>query len=139
MTCLVLFLSAAGCKSGADEAREEIEAEQKKAAAEKAAEEAARPPPPVRTIPPDAAEPTTPEEIDRARKQAMIDGRDKDVIKYCEMQGVTEKSDPQILLGCTLAACRIKDSAKAQAWAKPLPKELKTEAVRVCQASEVTL
>ena len=60
------------------------------------------------------AEPTTPAEIEHARNQAMIDGRDKDVLKYCEMGKLDDKSNPQALLGCTLAACRLKDEATAR-------------------------
>jgi hypothetical protein len=88
------------------------------------------------------AEPTTPAEIDKARKQAMIDNRDQDVIKYCGMSNLGDKTDPQILLGCTLAACRQKDEAKAREWSKPLgnagvQKEFLQQAKKICLASQV--
>ena len=80
------------------------------------------------------------EEIDLARKEAMLAGRDADVIKYCEMQGVAEgKSDPQVLLGCALAACRSNQVDKARAWSKSLPKPLRRQAVEICQANKVIL
>jgi hypothetical protein len=91
---------------------------------------------------PPPPEPTTPEEIDSARKQAMIDGRDKDVIRFCEMAKVdpaSKKTDPQVLLGCALASCRIGEVDKAKTWAKPLPKLLKDQAVKICRANKVTL
>src|SRR5262245_45024042 len=82
----------------------------------------ASPPPETKPAEPNQPESTTPkepekpEDIDLARKQAMLEGRDADVIKYCEMQGVTDgKSDPQVLLGCALAACRINQADKARA------------------------
>ena len=89
--------------------------------------------------PPPDPEPTTPEEIDQARKQAMIDGREKDVIKYCEMMKVDDKTDPQIRLGCTLAACRVNDADKARGWSAALPKELKGIAVKTCLELKVGL
>ena len=97
---------------------------------------------PVKEKAPPAPEPTTPAEIDAARKQAMIDGRDKDVIRFCEMAKVDpadKKADPQVLLGCALASCRIGDADKAKAWAKPLPKVLKDQANKICMASNVAL
>src|SRR4051812_37751133 len=69
--------------------------------------------------PPDP-EPTTPKEIDDARKKAMIEGRDKDVVRFCEMGKIDNKSDPQAILGCTLAACRIMQTDKAKSWAAAL-------------------
>jgi hypothetical protein len=82
--------------------------------------------------PPPAPEPTTPEEIDHARNQAMIDGRDKDVLKYCDLGKLDDKSNPQALLGCALAACRLKDEDTAKRYAKPLPKLLMDQAKKVC-------
>lgn len=98
------------------------------------------PPPPPIDAAPAAPEPTTPEEIDAARKQAMIDGREKDVIKYCEMAKVDpKKTDPQVLLGCALAACRLGDMDKAKPWAEHLPKALKDQAIKICSANSVKL
>jgi hypothetical protein len=89
---------------------------------------------------PAAPEPTTPEEIELARKSAFMDGRDADAIKYCEMGGTEAgKSDPQVLLGCALAACRANQVDKARAWAKSLPKALGDQARKICHANGVTL
>ena len=89
--------------------------------------------------PPPEPEPTTPAEIDHARNQAMIDGRDKDVLHYCELGKLDAKSNPQALLGCTLAACRIKDEDTARRYAKPLAKAYMDQAKRVCSASQISL
>ena len=105
----------------------------------------AQPPPtePAATTPA-APEPTTPEEIDAARKNAMLAGKDADVIKYCEMAGIKGlgeggKGDGQAQLGCALAACRLDQSDKAKAWAKGLPKALKEQANKICLANKVVL
>lgn len=88
-------------------------------------------------------EPTTPEEIDTARKKAMNEGRDKDVIKYCEAGNVDPaKSDSQALLGCTLAACRLKDADKARKWAPGMlrdkkDKPLYDQAKKTCLTNNV--
>lgn len=131
---VIIALLVAGCgKSGEQRAREEAEAE-----AKKHPEEAPAPPPPKQVAPadkpkaPSEPEPTTPAEIDHARNQAMIDGRDKDVIKYCELAKLDDKSNPQALLGCALAACRLNDADKAKVYAKPLPKLLMDQARKVC-------
>ncbi len=99
------------------------------------------PPSPKADKPPAAPEPTTPEEIEVARKQAMIDGRDKDVIKYCEQGTLDAKTDPQVYLGCTLAACRIKEEDKARAWGKGVAKSrpLLEQAKKVCLANNIAL
>ena len=93
---------------------------------------------PVETKPPEP-EPTTPAEIDHARNQAMIDGRDKDVLKYCEMGKLDDKSSQQALLGCTLAACRLKDEATARKYGTPITGPLKDQAKKVCLANQVGL
>ena len=150
---LCLVLMACG-KSAEDRAREEAEADEKARIAREGPAptptEAAKPAP--AEAPKDAAaaaapkepepEPVTPEQIDKARKQAMIDNRDKDVIKYCEMSKLGDKTDPQILLGCTLAACRQKDEERARSWSKPLAnpgtkKEFLEQAKKICLASQV--
>jgi len=109
----------------------------------KRAEPKAPPPPPPAAEPeaePAEPEPTTPEEIELARKAAMMEGRDVDALKYCEMAGIEAgKSDPQALLGCTLAACRVKDMDKARAWSAALPKALLNEAKKVCRANGAPL
>lgn len=150
---LVLCLLLVACgKSAEDRAREEAEADEKARIAREGSAptptEAAKPTPV--EAPKDAAaapkepepEPVTPEQIDKARKQAMIDNRDKDVIKYCEMSKLGDKTDPQILLGCTLAACRQKDEERARSWSKPLgnpgtKKEFLEQAKKICLASQV--
>jgi hypothetical protein len=81
----------------------------------------------------------TPAEIDRARNQAMIDGRDKDVLRFCAMGKLDDKSNPQALLGCTLSACRIKDADTAKKYAKPLAKAYMDQAIKVCALNQVTL
>jgi hypothetical protein len=82
----------------------------------------------------------TPEQIEQARREAMLKGRDRDVIKYCEMAGIEAgKSDPQALLGCTLSACRVQDQERARAWSAGLPKPLMQQAIRICAASSVPL
>jgi hypothetical protein len=141
------------CGSGEQRAREEIEKESARAAQNKP------PPEPVKEIkgvpdpvkpkkeeaPPDP-EPTTPAEVDTARKKAMIDGRDKDVVKYCEMAKPTDKTDPQVLTGCTLAACRLKDEVRAHAWSAALAastakgaKPLMDQAKKVCIGNNISL
>jgi hypothetical protein len=131
------------CKS--DKSRSEPESEP---ATEQPAASQPAPTPPPSTPPaetaPAAPEPTTPEEIDAARKNAMLAGKDADVIKYCEMAGIKGigeggKGDGQAQLGCALAACRLDQGDKAKAWAKGLPKALKDQANKICLANKVVL
>lgn len=115
----------------------------------KPAKKEVKPPPPVvepKPLPPpepkeeEPPEPTTPEEIEMARKQALLEGREKDAIKYCEMAGLEAgKSDPQALLGCAIAACRIREVDKAREWSKALPKPLMKQAKQICAANHVGL
>jgi len=157
---LCLFLIACG-KSQEEKAREEAERDERARIAREGSSssststttptptEAAKPAPTEASKDGGAAapkepqaEPTTPAEIDKARKQAMIDNRDQDVIKYCGMSNLGDKTDPQILLGCTLAACRQKDEAKAREWSRPLgnagvQKEFLQQAKKICLASQV--
>jgi len=140
---LVTFLVVACGKSADEQMREDIAKESERRGPLPSDE----PPKPARELPakqdkpPPDPEPTTPEEIDTARKKAMIDGRDKDVIRFCEMGKVDDKSDPQILLGCTLAACRINEVDKAKAWSKGVAKSkpLLDQAIKTCLANKVTL
>ena len=69
----------------------------------------------------------------------MIDGRDKDVLRFCEMGKLDDKSNPQALLGCTLSACRIKDADTARRYAHPLAKAYLDQAKRVCIQNQVAL
>ena len=133
---------AAACGKSAEEAgREAVQKDQQAQAGSEVApaqavpmgsDQGSAPPPAAKPPEPPQPEPTTPEEIDKARKQAMLDLRDKDVIKYCEMEKLDAKSDPQIYLGCALAACRVNDTERARNWAKGLPKQLMDQAVKVC-------
>jgi len=135
-----------GCgKSGEEQAKEDNAkaaakeaAKQEEAAAAK--KEATPTPPPTEAKPaekPPEPEPTTPAEIEHARNQAMIDGRDKDVLKYCEMSKLDDKSNPQALLGCTLAACRLKDEATARKYGTPIKGPLKDQAKKVCIQNQI--
>ncbi len=142
MLMAVLLVVSCG-KSGEEQAKEDNAREAAKEAAkqaEVAKTETAPAPTPTETAPaekPPEPEPTTPEEIEHARNQAMIDGRDKDVLKYCEMSKLDDKSNPQALLGCTLAACRIKDEATARKYAAPIKGPLRDQAKKVCLANQV--
>jgi hypothetical protein len=98
------------------------------------------PPPPEAPAEPAAPEPKTPAEIDLALKTAMVEGRDLDVIKYCEMDAIANsKNNTQTFLGCTLAACRAHQAEKARSWSVGLPKALKKQAIQVCMANDVIL
>lgn len=104
------------------------------------------PPSEKKEVKPPDPEPTTPKEIDDARKKAMIEGRDKDVVRFCEMGKIDNKSDPQAILGCTLAACRIMQTDKAKSWAAAITasgskdaKPLYDQAVKTCMANKVVL
>lgn len=150
----LLLVVALACKSGGDKPRSEPESESAAtapAAATTPDQPAAAPSPtpapaepPATEAAPAAPEPTTPEEIDAARKNAMLAGKDADVIKYCEMAGIKGlgdggKGDGQSQLGCALAACRLNQPDKAKAWAKGLPKLLKEQANKICLANKVVL
>ena len=129
---LVFAVVVLGCSSKSDEAKPR-KAKPKKT--QPVAEPEPPPPPPA-----DAEPALTPEEVETARRQAMLDGRDRDVIKYCEMAGIEAgKSDEQALLGCTLSACRVKETAKAQAWSKSLSRPMLKQAKRIYMASSVPL
>jgi hypothetical protein len=148
----ILALLLVGCgKSVGDELKDEIAKDYARRGPDPAAPEAK----PVKELPkkekkeeaPPDPEPTTADEIDKARKKAMIAGKDKDVIRFCEMGKPSEKTDPQVMLGCTLAACRIKDEEKAKAWAQliakykdaKMSKPLFDQAVKTCMANQVVL
>jgi hypothetical protein len=143
MLMAVLLVVACG-KSGEEQAKEDNAREAAKEAAKQAEvaakTETAPAPTPTENKPaekPPEPEPTTPEEIEHARNQAMIDGRDKDVLKYCEMSKLDDKSNPQALLGCTLAACRLKDEETARKYAAPIKGPLRDQAKKVCLANQV--
>lgn len=142
LLCLMFVIS---CKSGDDKPRSEPAAEPPSQPAPTAAQPTpAQPPAAAEPAAPATPEPTTPEEIEAARKNAMLAGKDADVIKYCEMAGIKGlgeggKGDGQAQLGCALAACRANQPDKAKAWAKGLPKALKDQANKICLASKVVL
>jgi hypothetical protein len=143
MLMAVLLVVACG-KSGEEQAREDNAREAAKEAAKQAEaapkKDTAPAPVPSETKPadkPPEPEPTTPAEIEHARNQAMIDGRDKDVLKYCEMSKLDDKSNPQALLGCTLAACRLKDEAIARKYAAPIKGPLRDQAKKVCIQNQI--
>ncbi len=149
---MIIGYAGVGCgKSAAEKELEDERARDLKADKDKAAEEANKPPPVQKgsadpatgsAAPPDAAEPepTTPAEIDHARNAAMIDHRDKDVLKYCELGKVLDAKpvNQQALLGCTLAACRIKDQDGARKYAKGIAdKGLLGQAQKVCLTNSI--
>lgn len=144
---MVVALVVACGKSGEEQAKEDNAREQAKVEANKPKDEPAPAPKVIgsaatdtpKADKPPEPEPTTPAEIDHARNQAMIDGRDKDVLKYCEMGKLDDKSSQQALLGCTLAACRLKDEATARKYGTPITGPLKDQAKKVCLANQVGL
>ena len=75
------------------------------------------------------------------REKAAIAGKHKDVVKYCEMQKVDEKSNEQVALSCTLAVCQSGDADKAKAFAKGVMKSkpLYEQAIKTCMAAKVSL
>ncbi|HEY1559047.1 MAG TPA: hypothetical protein VGF94_29700 [Kofleriaceae bacterium] len=150
--CIALVLACG--KSGEEQAKEDM--------AQRAAQEAklqgdTQPAPPPKVVQgapdplvapkppaPPTPEPTTPAELDKAFKQSMIDGRDKDVLHYCDMLKLGDTSNPQSLMGCTLAACRTNDADTAKKYAASLPmskdgKALLVQAKKVCLANNVPL
>ncbi|HTR52887.1 MAG TPA: hypothetical protein VMJ10_19365 [Kofleriaceae bacterium] len=148
--CLALVWACG--KSGEEQAKEDMArraAEEAKLQAEtapppKVVQEAPAPVAAPKPAAPPAPEPTTPAELDKAFKQAMIDGRDKDVLHYCEMLKLDDTSNPQSLMGCTLAACRTNDADTAKRYAASLPKSkdgaaLLVQAKKVCLANKVGL
>jgi len=146
---MALVLLAACGKSGEEQAKEDNAREAAKVAAQAPTEEpkpaTPAPPPPAETKPaekPPEPEPTTPAEIDKARNQAMIDGRDKDVLKYCDMLKLDDKSNPQSLMGCTLAACRTGDADTAKRYSAGMNnskdgKALLSQARKICLSNKV--
>jgi hypothetical protein len=137
---IVLLVAAACGKSAEQEAKEEARRNQPTPVDVKPAETQHKDvAPAAKPAPPPEPDPTTPADIDRARNQAMIDGRDKDVLRFCALGKLDDKSNPQALLGCTLSACRIKDADTAKQYSKALPKLLMDQAKRVCATSKIDL
>nr|HEX4314693.1 hypothetical protein [Kofleriaceae bacterium] len=101
----------------------------------------ALPPPTTKQPAAPMVDPTTPEELDHALKQAMIDGRDKDVLHLCDLGKLDTdpKANPQSLLGCTLSACRIKNEELAHRYSGPLKKDYRDAATKVCIQNSVSL
>jgi hypothetical protein len=140
IACIVLLLA---CNSGdrvkpaAQETKDNSPSPPKEATP-------APPPPDAKPTKPPEPEPTTPAEIDKAFKQAMIDGRDKDVLKYCDMLKLDDTSNPQSLMGCALAACRAKDADTARRYSASLStsktgKALLVQVKKVCVSNDVPL
>jgi hypothetical protein len=110
------------------------------------------PPPPTKG-PPQAApkveappppDPTNAADLEKAFKQAMIDQKDKDVLHYCELMKLDDKSSIQSLMGCTLSACRTKNADLASRYAGLLPatkdgKALHDQAKMICGKNSVTV
>ena len=137
---LVLGLAALGCVSSEPEKTPKQESKPKPKPAPEPPAAAPSPAQPVAAVASKDPEPTTPEEIELARKAALMEGRDKDALKYCGMAGIEAgKSDEQALLGCALAACRGKDMDKARGWAKGLGKDLLKQAKAICRANGAPL
>ncbi|MGE5185814.1 MAG: hypothetical protein ACM31C_27330 [Acidobacteriota bacterium] len=139
-----------GCsKSSEQQAKEDME---KQAKAHPDDDKPAAPPPehkgppapeakPKEAPPPD---PTNAADLDKAFKQAMIDGRDKDVLHYCDMLKLDDKSNIQSIMGCTLSACRTKDADTAKKYVSLLPgtkdgNALRDQAKKICSTSGVAL
>jgi hypothetical protein len=55
------------------------------------------------------------------------------------MGKLDDKSNPQALLGCTLAACRLHDADTAHRYSHGLAKAYLDEAKKVCLADQVAL
>lgn len=134
---LALGVAALVACSGKEEAKPQPKPEPKQEAPKPAAAPVAEPP---AAQPPAEPEPQTPEEIELARKSALMEGRDKDAYKYCKMAGIKAgESAEQALLGCALAACRIKEVDQAREWASALGKPLMKQAKKICKANGVGL
>ena len=139
-TIVVVLVALVACgKSAEEQAKEDVAKQAAKdqsrkvePAAVQKGSAAPAPAPEAKPKEPEAPEPTTPEEIENARKAAMNAQDIPKAMKYCDMSKLDDKSDPQKLLGCTLAACRSKNEDKARAWAKPLPKKYLDNAKPVC-------
>lgn len=136
---LALSLALASCKDSA------APKEKPKAKEPSAAPAAAEPAPSKTEEAPAAAEvpaeeplPTSPEELELARKTAILEGRYEDVVRFCSAEDLGAK-DEQAVLSCVLSACRLSDVEKAQTWAKSLTGNLKKQARDVCKASNVPL
>lgn len=143
----VLVVAAVACgKSAEEQAKEDMAAKAPKpdepSPAPKVIKEAPAPAPEAKPAAAPEPEPTTPAEIDHAFKQAMIDGRDKDVLKYCDMLKLDDSSNPQSLMGCTLSACRIGDADTAKRYSAGLKHSkdglaLLSQARKVCILNKV--
>jgi hypothetical protein len=136
------MLVTTSCKSGEVDQRSESAGQEEAPARAPTAEAPPTAPAPEEpaATEPAAPEPSTPEEIDLALKSAMVEGRDLDVLKYCELAGIEPgKGDGQAQLGCALAACRTEQAEKARMWSKGLPKPLLKQAAQICLANQIAL
>jgi len=105
-------------------------------------------PPPTPTAPkaeePPAPDPTTPADIEKAFKTAMNAQKDKDVLHFCDLMKLDNKSSIQSLMGCTLSACRTKNADLANKYVGLLPTTkdgaaLHDQAKKICGASGVAV
>ena len=145
IACMVLLLACG--KSPEEQAKADLAAKQppkteEPAPAPAVKQEAPTPEPAAKPATPPEPEPKTPEELDKAFKQAMIDGRDKDVLKYCDLMKLDDKSNPQSLMGCTLAACRTGDADTAKRYSAGMSnskdgKALLIQARKICLSNKV--
>jgi hypothetical protein len=145
---LIAVLAACG-KSSEQQAREDVDKEVAKHPEET---KPAAPPPEHKGPPPSEAkkeepppaDPTNPGDLDKAFKQAMINGQDKNVLHYCELLKLDDKSNIQSIMGCTLSACRTKDADTAKKYVALFPttkdgNALRDQAKMICGKSGVTL
>jgi len=137
------------CNKGSEQqAKEDME----KQAAAHPDPEAPKPPPPTKGPPPAAPkaeeppppDPTNAADLEKAFKTAMNAQKDKDVLHYCELMKLDNKSSIQSLMGCTLSACRTKQADLANKYVALLPSTkdgaaLHVQAVKVCSSTGVSL
>ncbi len=149
IVALVLALGLGCSKSSEQQAKEDME---KQAKAHPDEDKPAAPPPEHKGPPapeakpsePPPADPTNPADLDKAFKQAMIDGKDKNVLHYCELLKLDDKSNIQSIMGCTLSACRTKDADTAKKYVALFPSTkdgnaLRDQARMICGKSGVAL
>ena len=150
-TAIMLALALFACgKSSEQQAKDDMDKEVAKhpdLAPTTPAEKPAMKPSTTPTAAPEAPpppDPTNAADLDKAFKQAMIDGKDKDVLHYCELLKLDDKSSIQSVMGCTLSACRTKNADLGKHYAGLLPstkdgKALHDQAVKICATNQVTL
>lgn len=132
-------LLLAACKSDSAAPADEDAAAKK---APSAAASTPTTPTPAPVAAPDAAPaaepalPTDPKELEVARKKAILEGKFDVAVKVCAAEDVKSLGE-QNILACVLSACRQGDAEKAATWGKLLKGALKTQARKVCAASNI--